>query len=57
MGRFLPRRAVARIVMPQPKAMQVPQPGSGGKKENIQCSTLKNCLLRVTKVVGLTVPL
>lgn len=56
-GRYSPRRAVAGIVMPQPQAMQVPQPGSSAKKEDIQCSTLKNCLLWVTEVVGLGVPL
>ena len=56
-GRYSPGRAVAGIVMPQPKAMQVPQPGAGGKKENIQRSTLKHCLLGVTKVVGFAVPL
>lgn len=43
--------------MPQPKAMQVPQPGPSGEEENIQCSTFKDSLLWVTKVVGLAVPL
>lgn len=37
--------------------MQVPQPGPSGEKENIQCSTLEDSLLWVTKVVGLAVPL
>ena len=55
--RCLPRRADPRIVMPEPKAVQVPQRGPSAEEEDIQSPSFEDCLLGVTKVMGLTLSL
>lgn len=52
--KYLPRRAGPRIVVPEPQAVQFPEGGLSAEEEDIQSPSLKDCLLKVTKVMGLT---
>lgn len=40
--------------MPEPKAVQLPQRGPSEEEEDIHSPSFKDCLLGVTKMVGLT---
>lgn len=40
--------------MPEPQAVQLPEERLGGEEEDVQSPSLEDCLLGVTKVMGLT---
>ena len=53
----LPARVLSRVVVPHPDALQLPQGEGGGQQEGVYCTPLKHWFVRVSEVMGLTLPL